>query len=105
MNQASEHLKNCATVGDLKRELRSLCERFGAIIRLDVLLARQIGNRQALCFWRMESPESEEELMSEFGVGRFGGDLVMIVDLHPGEPGAMPSSPLLTRQVLRSAAL
>ena len=85
MSQASEHLKNCTDVGDLKRELRSLCARFGSIMRLDVLMARQGGKRQALCFWRMESAQREEEVMSEFGVGRFGGDLVVIVDLKARE--------------------
>ena len=92
MSQASEHLKNCASVSDLKCEIRSLCARFGSILRIDVLLARRRGARQALCFWRMESRELEDEVMSEFGVGRFGGDLVVIVDLEP--PGVDKSGPL-----------
>ena len=96
MGQASEHLKKCASVSDVKREIRSLCARFGSILRIDVLLARRGGTRQAMCFWRMESPEREDEVMSEFGVGRFGGDLVVIVDLEPGEGRhlAPPSSSL-----------
>ena len=85
MSQASEHLKNCASVSDLKREIRSLCARFGSILRIDVLLARRGGTRQAMCFWRRESREREDEVMSEFGVGRFGGDLVVVVDLEPGD--------------------
>lgn len=96
MGQASEHLKNCASVSDLKREIRSLCARFGSILHIDVLLARRNGTRQAMCFWRMESPEREDEVMSEFGVGRFGGDLVVIVDLEPGEvQQPVPFSPPL----------
>ena len=94
MGQASEHLKNCANVSDVKREIRVLCARFGSILRIDVLLARRGGMHQAMCFWRMESREREDEVMSEFGVGRFGGDLVMIVDLEPvdsGQPVATPS--------------
>ena len=83
MSQASEHLKNCASVSDVKREIQLLCARFGSILRIDVLLARRSGTRQAMCFWRMESREREDEVMSEFGVGRFGGDLVVIVDLEP----------------------
>ena len=85
MVQAIEHLKNCASASELKREIRKLCARFGSVLRIDVLLARRAGTRQAMCFWRMESPEREDDVMSEFGVGRFGGDLVMIVDLDPGE--------------------
>jgi hypothetical protein len=95
MNHGTELLKNCASVSDLKREIRALCARYGAILRIDVLLARRGGVRQAMCFWRMESVEGEDEVMSEFGVGRFGGDLVMIVDLEPGEgvnPASVPAS-------------
>ena len=96
MGQASEHLKNCASVSDLKREIRSQCARFGSILHIDVLLARRNGTRQAMCFWRMESPEREDEVISEFGVGRFGGDLVVIVDLEPGEvQQPVPFSPPL----------
>ena len=95
MGQASEHLKNCASVGDVKREIQLLCARFGSILRIDVLLARRSGTRQAMCFWRMESREREDEVMSEFGVGRFGGDLVMIVDLEPADAHQPLPSPFL----------
>ena len=95
MGQASEHLKNCASVGDVKREIQQLCARFGSILRIDVLLARRSGMRQAMCFWRMESREREEEVMSEFGVGRFGGDLVLIVDLEPTDIHQPLPSPFL----------
>ena len=95
MGQASEHLKNCASVSDVKREIRSLCARFGSILRIDVLLARRGGTRQAMCFWRMESREREDEVMSEFGVGRFGGDLVVIVDLEPTDAHQPVPSPFL----------
>jgi hypothetical protein len=91
MNQDTELLKNCASVSDLKREIGMLCARFGGILRIDVLLARRGGARQAMCFWRMESPEREDEVMSEFGVGRFGGDLVMIVELEPDQNFQSPS--------------
>ena len=95
MGQASEHLKNCASVGDVKREIQLLCARFGSILRIDVLLARRSGARQAMCFWRMESREREDEVMSEFGVGRFGGDLVVIVDLEPTDVHRPLPSPFL----------
>ena len=95
MGQASEHLKNCASVSDVKREIQLLCARFGSILRIDVLLARRSGTRQAMCFWRMESREREDEVMSEFGVGRFGGDLVVIVDLEPTDVHQPLPSPFL----------
>jgi hypothetical protein len=34
----------------------------------------------------MQSPEAEEQIMQTWGVGRFGGDLVMVVDLSPARP-------------------
>lgn len=94
MSPSTEHLKNCNDASEIKRELRSMCSRFGRIMRLDVLMARRGGMRQAMCFWRMETPEREDAVMSEFGVGRFAGDLVMIVELQAGErevPEAAPS--------------
>ena len=61
MSQATDHLKNCASVSDVKREIRSLCARFGSIMRIDVLLALRDGTRQAMCFWRMESRQLEDD--------------------------------------------
>lgn len=103
MNNELERLQDCADQGDLRLALHSLCSRFGAITRLDILMASQGGQRQALCFLRLESDEQERELMNELGVGRFGGDLVVVVDLHPHEssaanPGATPLRPDLGRE-------
>lgn len=77
-----DHLKNCADIGSLRLRLSAIFARFGSIARLDILTARQAGKRQALCFLRMNSPEQEQQVMSELGVGRFGGDLVMVIDLQ-----------------------
>jgi hypothetical protein len=93
MSPYTDHLKNCSDAIELKRELRSMCSRFGSIMRLDVLMARRGGIRQAMCFWRMETPEREDAVMSEFGVGRFAGDLVMIVDLQAAERDAPAAAP------------
>jgi hypothetical protein len=87
MNTAFEQLQNFPDIGTLKPAIHSLCSRYGSVARLDILAASQAGKRQALCFLRMDSAEQERKLMSDLGVGRFAGDLVMIVDLHT--PGAM----------------
>jgi hypothetical protein len=85
MNIAFDQLKNFSDIGTLKPAIHSLCSRYGSVARLDILAASQAGKRQALCFVRMDSADQERQLMSELGVGRFAGDLVMIVDLHtPG---------------------
>ena len=92
MNTAFDHLKNFSDIGALKPALHSLCSRYGSVARLDVLAASQAGKRQALCFLRMDSVEQERQLMSDLGVGRFAGDLVLIVDLHtPGTARAEAS--------------
>ena len=83
MNNKFPHLQNFADISTLRPALHSLCSRFGSVARLDILAASQAGKRQALCFLRMDSPAQERELMTELGVGRFGGDLVVIVDLQP----------------------
>ena len=96
MNNELEQLKDCASQNDLRSALHSICSRFGLIVRLDILMASQGGKRQALCFLRLESGEQERQLMSELGVGRFGGDIVVIVDLLPQKmtPTALTSPPL-----------
>lgn len=92
MNNSFTHLQNFTDISTLRPALHSLCSRFGSVTRLDILAARQAGRRQALCFLRMDSVEQESHLMSELGVGRFGGDLVVIVDLHT--PGVMDAASL-----------
>jgi hypothetical protein len=85
MHHEFDHLSKFADISTLRPALHSLCSRFGSVARLDILAASQAGKRQALCFLRMDSAEQEHQLMSELGVGRFGGDLVVIVDLQtPG---------------------
>lgn len=82
MHHEFDQLKNFADINTLKPALHSLCSRYGSVARLDILAASQAGKRQALCFLRMGSAEQEQRLMSDLGVGRFGGDLVVIVDLQ-----------------------
>ncbi|WP_411878547.1 hypothetical protein [Polaromonas sp. YR568] len=82
MNTTLDELNGYADIGALRPALLSLCSRFGSIARLDILAATQAGKRQALCFLRMGSAEQEQQLIREFGVGRFGGDLVLVVDLN-----------------------
>lgn len=89
MHHEFDHLRHFTDINTLKPALHSLCSRYGSVTRLDILAASQAGKRQALCFLRMGSADQEHLLMSELGVGRFGGDLVVIVDLHT--PGVVSS--------------
>lgn len=81
---ALSSLKACADIASLRPALHALCQSFGTLKRLDILQANQSGQRQALCFLRMDSLEQEQELMGAWGIGRFGGELVVIVDLPGG---------------------
>ena len=83
MNHEFEQLKTTAEIGSLRPALHSICSRYGSVARLDIMAATQAGRHQALCFLRMDSPEQEQQLMSDLGVGRFGGDIVLVMDLHP----------------------
>lgn len=87
MNNILQPLQNCTDITDLKPALQSICARFGSVARLDILAASQAGKRQALCFLRMDSAEQEDQLVRELGVGRFGGDLVLVIDLPPRGEG------------------
>jgi hypothetical protein len=82
MENPLDKLKNFSDISALRVALHSLCSRFGSILRLDILTACQAGKRQALCFLRMNSEEQERHIMSELGVGRFGEDIVLVIDLH-----------------------
>ncbi|MFN3569423.1 MAG: hypothetical protein ACK4VX_04065 [Polaromonas sp.] len=94
MNTPFDQLKNFTDIRAMRPALHSLCSRFGSVARLDILAASQAGKRQALCFFRMDSAEQEQQLMRELGVGRFGGDLVVIVDLlSPGPLTSHGASP------------
>jgi hypothetical protein len=84
MNQALQHLSAYRDIVTLKPALHSLCSRYGSVAQLDILDGHQSGQHQALCFLRMDSPEQEHALMRDLGVGRFGGNLVMVVSLQPG---------------------
>ena len=79
---ALEQLRHCPDVETLKSALRRLCEKFGQIETLDVLTTMHEGTKQAICFLRLDSRVKEEVLMKTLGVGRFGGEVVFVVDLE-----------------------
>jgi hypothetical protein len=82
-----DRLRHCPDVATLKPALHRLCEKFGRVTRLDVLTSVHEGTRQAICFLRLDSPDQEQLLMQTLGVGRFGGEIVFVVDLGVTSPG------------------
>lgn len=81
MNSRLESLQSFGSATELKAQLRTICSDFGCVTRLEVLVAKQVGKRRALCFLRMATAGQEQAVMRELQLGRFGGDLVVIVDL------------------------
>ena len=89
-----DQLRRFADVSSLKSNLQQLAAEFGSARRLDILTSVHEGRRQAICFLRMQTPEQEQALMKSLGVGRFGGEIVFVVDLaaQPAERDVGPSS-------------
>lgn len=81
-NHELEHLQQCPDPDSLRSTLHALCSQYGTVTRLSVLPADHAGKRQVLCLLQMASPEEEEHLMRGLGIGRFGGELVVIVNLQ-----------------------
>lgn len=75
----------------LDAALRALCSGYGKVMQLSILPANHVGKRQALCFLRMASAAQEQHIMTALGIGRFGGELVLVVDLQP--PAGLDDSP------------
>lgn len=79
-------LQQCDNAETLTPALRGLCSYFGAVEKLVILTARHEGAKQAICFLRLASEEQEQVLMQTLGVGKFGGEVVIVVDLKPSLP-------------------
>jgi hypothetical protein len=79
---ALAELRQHSDVPSLKSALHQVCGQFGRITRLDILTAIHEGTTQAICFLRMERPEQELQLMKTLGVGRFGGEVVFVLNLN-----------------------
>lgn len=64
--------------------LHALFSEHGHVSRLDLVRADQAGQRRYLCFLRMASEQEDSAVALALGLGRFGGDLVMLIS--PDEP-------------------
>jgi hypothetical protein len=90
---ALAELRQHSDVASLKSALHQLCGEFGRVTRLDILTAMHEGTKQAICFLRMERPDQEQQLMKTLGVGRFGGEVVFVLNLNvPATVEEGPSS-------------
>ena len=74
-------LAGCRDVDSLKIAVREMCAEFGRVTRIDILTMVEAEKRQAVCFLRLESEAQESRLMASLGLGRFGKDVLVVVDL------------------------
>ena len=86
MKPLFDQLKTCANLDSLRSTLHVLCAPLGTVAELEVFQVDQAGRHQAICFWHMQSKDEDARVMREWGVGRFGGELVAVVDLEPIAP-------------------
>ena len=81
-----DQLQQCPDITTLQTVLERLCARYGSVKQINILPAAHAGKQQALCFLRMSTEEEEQRLMSGLGIGRFGGELVVVVDMLAEQP-------------------
>ena len=77
----SRPLAGCRDVDSLKTAVREMCAEFGRVTRLEILTMVEAEKRHAVCFLRLESEAQESRLMASLGLGRFGNDVLVVVDL------------------------
>lgn len=82
MSVVIEKLRACLDADELHTALHRLCTSFGPMSSLRIVEVAKRGKRQMLCFLRFESTEAEHSFSTEFNIGSFGGELVMIINLH-----------------------
>ena len=80
-----DQLDGIHDLAGLRAALHDLCSCFGSVRHLTILPANHVGRQQALCFLRMGSSEEENRIMTALGIGRFGGELVLVLNLRPSQ--------------------
>jgi hypothetical protein len=86
MKPPLDQLKTCVDLDSLRSTLQTLCAPLGTVADLEIFLVEQGGRHQAMCFWHMQSEKEDARVMQAWGVGRFGGELVAVVDLESATP-------------------
>lgn len=91
-----------ADISVWRDRLHALFSLHGHVSRLDLVRADQSGQRRFLCFVRMANEQEDDAVALALGLGRFGGDLVMLIS--PDEP-ALINPPWLQAAVPASGGL
>ena len=84
---SAERLKALSGCGDpdrLRAAIGELCAEFGKLTSINIMTMTEAERRHALCFLRLESAAQEAELMTSLGAARFGGEVLVVVELPLG---------------------
>jgi hypothetical protein len=84
MRERLESLAGCRDTASLRSAIGELCAEFGKVTHIEILTMAEASTRRALCLLRLESEAQESRLMTQLGVGRFGDDVLVVVDLPAG---------------------
>jgi len=101
LNPALEQLGTSTDLVSIKSALQLICNEFGTVKRLDVLLGSHGDTHQTLCFLCMDSSHEEQQVMRFLKIARFAGDLVFVDDLPASTPAKHVTG---TRTVLHSVS-
>ena len=77
-----DDLQYCASINVLREALLEICRAYGEVRRLEILKAVHEGQSQAICFITMATEAQEIALMQSLGVGRFGGEIVFVIEME-----------------------
>jgi hypothetical protein len=83
--QALEELQQYSDPRAMTPALHNLCNKFGPVENLVIFTAKHEETTQAICFLKLTSEEHEQAMMASLGLGRFGGEVVIVVNLKQND--------------------
>jgi hypothetical protein len=78
---ALHELQQYSDAKGLTPALHNLCNKFGLVENIVIFTAKHEVTTQAICFLKLTSEEHEQAMMASLGLGRFGGEVVIVVNL------------------------
>ena len=77
-----ENLQGRHDVAGVRAAMLQVCGRFGRVSNLTIFTVNHVDQPRAVCFIRMASAAEDQRIMASLGIGRFGGQLVVVVSLR-----------------------
>lgn len=77
-----ENLQGRHDLAGVRAGMLRVCGSFGRVHNLTIFAVNHVDQPRAVCFVRMASAEEDQRIMASLGIGRFGGQLVVVVSLR-----------------------